>query len=398
VVVYLISTGFYLMSNTYIIIGVSAAGLGVVHTLRKLDAAARIVCISYELEDPYNKCFIVDYLSGAKERSAVLTLTDSVAQSKHIERVLGVRVISIDQSKCQVVCSNGAVFPYTAVCIATGCSPVLPEIAGGGGAQGIFTFYHISDVDSIRAYIAQHNVQEAVVVGAGFTGLEAADGLRAHVPTVSVIERSTHALPHHVDTAGAALIEQYMQKSDVRFYANTSVVQIEQSGGAVKAVILSDGRTILAHLVIYAVGARPHTELASASGILLRDGYIAVDDAMQTSAQGIYAAGDCAVLPRRMRPSFTWPAAMYQGTIAAHSMAGQSKIAVEAPPVISSSFFGIKFASCGVLVPVEPELYTIKITSGTDFYHRLVYKDGFLRGFVLVGNTQLLAQLRRDIH
>jgi nitrite reductase (NADH) large subunit len=382
--------------KTHIIIGTSAAGLGAAYRLRMLDPNARIIAISYENEPPYNKCFIVDYLSNLRERDAVLTLTMQAARAKNIELVLGVWVLAIDTEQKCLSCSDGSSILFDTLFIATGSLPLVPSIIGSRGARGIFTFYHLADVDSMRAYMRDHSVRSAVVIGAGLTGLEAADGLRAQGIAVTVIERAPQLLPRIVDDTSSRMIATYMQKVGAVLCLGVSVVSVEQHNGAITGLSLSDNSYIKAELLVFAVGAQPGNAFAKTAGIALHNGYIRINSVMQTNIPGIFAGGDCAVLPQREAPSFTWPEAMQQGMCAAYSMVGESRPYRGGPAVISSAFFGVKFASCGLIAPTTGE-YTIKTKEGDDFYHRYVYSDSILRGFVLVGNTQFLAHLRREV-
>jgi nitrite reductase (NADH) large subunit len=259
----------------------------------------------------------------------------------------------------------------------------------------------LADVEAMRVYIATYRVKTAVIIGAGFTGMEAADALAQHQIHVILVDQAQQVLPSAIDQNASVFIESLMQKHGACFYPQTSVIYIEDKDKQIVSVTLSDGRTIATNMVIYAIGSQPNTEFAQQAGIQLRNGYIAVNKQMQTNISNIYAAGDCAVLPGMSYPSFTWPIAMYQGTIAAYSMIGQTKEYITAPAIISSAFFGIKFASCGVIQPPDDidntSQYTITVQAGQGFYHYLVHEGTTLRGFVLIGNTQRLAELRRTI-
>src|SRR5919106_787069 len=163
------------MRKTYVIIGTSAAGIGVAYTLRMLDSQARIICLSAEPEEPYNKCVIVDYLTDKKDKAELFTLTADIAHAKRIERYLNWRVNAIDVAKKIIGSDNGFLSPsslvhaisYDSLCIATGCSPRMPsEITTLQYSIGIFSFYSLSDVEAIRAYIKNNTVKTAIIIGA----------------------------------------------------------------------------------------------------------------------------------------------------------------------------------------------------------------------------------------
>lgn len=388
------------MSKTYIIIGTSAAGIGAAYRLRMLDATARIICISDEAETPYNKCFIVEYLSGERELSQVLTLTPESAQQKNIECMLGIRVIAIDALEKKVDLADGNSLVYDGLFIGTGCSPVIPAIEGIAEVKGVFTFYNLHDVNAMHTFIRVKSPRVAIVMGAGLTGLEAADGLIAQGLNVHVIERAAHVLPNQITQKSAEVIHDYMRAHQITLHLESSVVRIVHNDGAFSGVVLQDGTILEADMLICAVGVRPNGQLAQQIGARMHNGYISVDDYMQTSLPDVYAGGDVVLVKNQITgelgASCTWPDAMQQGMTAAYAMSGQLKKYPGIIPVTSSSFFGIKFAVCGNVKHIQPHQH-IEIKQGEGWYHLFVYDQDCLKGFVLIGNTTDFSQLRRQL-
>lgn len=388
------------MTKTYVIIGTSAAGIGAAYRLRMLDASARIICISQEKEIPYNKCFIVEYLSGERNEQQLLTLTPESAQQKNIECMLGVKVTEIVPQEKKVVLSTTSSLQFDSLLIATGCSPIIPAIEGIE-AHGVFTFHTMHDVHHIKTFIKEHNSRVAVVIGAGLSGLEAADGLIAHTINVHVIERASFVLSHHITPEAAAVIHNHMHVHGITLYCNTALKRVVQENGFVTGVELDNGIILKTDIVICTVGVRPNSNLALSAGIHTHNGSLLVDTFMQTNVPDIFAAGDVVLVKDQISgqliPSCTWSDAMQQGMVAAYNMIGENRAYGGIVPTASSAFFGIKYMTCGVVKNI-PSTYRTEIKKGEGWYHLFVYDEqDHLKGFILVGNTQESTQLKRTL-
>lgn len=386
--------------KTYLIIGNSAGGLAAMRTLRKLDAQATIVCISDESELPYNKCFIADYVAGAKTEQEVITLTDATIAELNIQMMLGARVVAIASDNRKVMLANGVSVTYDALLIATGSRAVLPPIQNLVRAENVVTFATYADAQKLRTTVAQSTARNAVVIGAGLSGLEVADALAMQGVNVTVIEQGAYPLARHVNAAGAQVIAQAMQHAGIILYAATAVKEIIYEHERAVAVMLADGQTIDTEFVVVAAGMRQNSELAADAGIQCDEHGIVVNEYMQTSVPNIYAAGDVIgvydkLCGKRMA-SCTWPDAMQQGMHAAYAMHGAPKVYVGADIMVSSAFFGLKFTSCGFIDTV-PASYTVLERNQPGMYHRYLMQDGVLKGFILVGATHQLPKLKRAL-
>lgn len=386
------------MKKRHIIIGTSAAGLSAAKRLALLVPNDEIICISDEVALPYNKCHLASYLSGEKQELDVLTLRADELASKGIIFKLGVRVIKIDTDAQEIMSDDGSVLTYDTLFIGTGSSPKMPPILYIRDCKDIGTFHSLRDTQRLLQLVAEKKLRHAVVIGAGLSGLECADGLRVHGVDVHVVELRDRALSHQVNEAGAALIHQKMRESGVQFYPNVQVAQILERDGSVCGVELIDGRIITADAVIVATGLKPNTELLANTPIERRHGHILVNEYMQTNLATVYAGGDaCMVLDQitgELVPSRAWPDAMLQGMTAAFNMAGQKKTYPGTAVITSSAFFGLKFATCGTVVDI-PENSTIIEALTNDSYQLLVIKNSILIGFLLIGDTSKLNQYRR---
>lgn len=388
------------MQKRHIIIGTSAAGLSAAKRLALLAPQDEIIVISDEAVLPYNKCHLASYLAGEKQELDVLTMQEQELDSKGIRFHLGVRVINIDTDAQEITCNDGSVFRYDTLFIGTGSSPKIPPILHIRHCQGVYTFHSLQDTQKLLHLKAEKKLNEVVIIGAGLSGLECADALIAHGVRVHVVELRERVLAEQVNRAGADLIQAQMKASGVHFYSSEQVMQIEHEDGAVRGLLLGNGRSIPTDTVIVAAGLKPNTELLGNTPIELEMGHIIVNQHMQTNMPGIYAGGDCCMVIDQISgkriPSRTWSDAMLQGMTAAFNMAGQARVYPGAVVITSSAFFGLKFATAGAVVDIPADC-EVHEASSADSYELFVTRQGILVGFLMVGDTSRVTQCRRAI-
>lgn len=388
--------------KTHVIIGAAAAGIGVLNTLVKLDPNSRIICISDEPENPYNKCFLADYLHKIKEEGELGIVRSELVNNSNVHLFLGTRVTNINPEAKTISLHDGTTVHYDTLFIGTGSSPVMPPISGLRDGGGVFTFHTLADANKIKAYAKDYGVKDVAIIGAGLSGLECADSLRSWGLGVTVIERSARVLGRQVDEEGSQFIANMMQQMGIELLCEQTVSEVVHENGRVAGVRFQNGVERRPEMVIIATGLKPNVELARDAGLVLRDGYILVDEYMNASDPSIFAGGDCVMvldqITQHMVPSCTWPDAMAQGSIAAHNMT-QAQIKKSYPGafvITSSAFFGKTFVTCGLVNDIPSE-FEVRITRGDDFYHKLVLDQGILKGYLLIGNTAQASRLRRAI-
>jgi nitrite reductase (NADH) large subunit len=306
-----------------VIIGGSAAGIQAAEDLRKLEPQARITVISDEPHYPYSRCLISRYVEGKLHADALRFRTGRFFEQYDIDGWLGARVERIDPTAGYVELTDGRQAPYDRLLLATGSRPFVPGIPGLD-LGNVFTFHSMADAEAIVA--AASRAARVVVLGAGFAGLEAAYALARQGKQVTVVERMGQILPNQLDWTGSGIIQGDLESSGVRILLDNSVAAIE-GAGVVSSVSLTDRSSLAADLVIVATGTRPNVELAQQAGLTTQRG-IVVDAYLQTSAPGIYAAGDVIeiedIATGRRGCSATWFNAILQGKYAASNMAGAS--------------------------------------------------------------------------
>lgn len=383
------------MVKQYLLIGASAASIGALNALLRLDPHAHITIISAEKELPYNKCLLADYMGGSIEQNR---LAICATQQTNCTWVLGQAVTSIDSVAKRVITDAGFEYTYDELFLGMGSSPWMPDLPGIQ-SSGLFTFHTHADTNAILAFIQHRSVKNIVVIGAGLSGLEAADALLKHQLKISIIEKNGQVLPWLLSTTSAQFLQKKIEEQGVELLLNQSVTRFIDTNGIVTAVELADGTAIPADMVIVATGLRPNISLCHKAGITLSPQGIVVNEFLQTSIASIYAGGDLIavknLLTGTMMRSCLWPDAMQQGMIAAHAMASKPKPYLGATIITSSAFFGVKFAQAGIIQPSDGQQVFTHNRQGADFCHTFTMNGDALVGFEVLGTRHNLGDLRR---
>jgi len=382
------------MKKNYLIIGASAAGISAALKLRQLDSQADIVCFSEEQEFPYNKCFLADYLHQTKKVSDIFIRPPDFLEQQNITLCLGTKIITIEADKKYIIDEQGNVYHYEKLLLAMGGSVVPPPIKGVEQSHVLY-FYTFADADGLLNRVKEERVDSVVIIGAGLSGLECADALSRLVKKVTLVECASHILPVQATPEGAAVIEQALQEQGVELRVSRKVVAICKD-----SVEFDDGTILAAQKVVIACGARPNGWLAQKAGVRIESGAILTDELLKTSDNNIFAAGDVILVKDTITgqkvKSCSWPDALIQGAIAAENMAGGCKKYAGVTPVTSSAFFGIKFFSAGVIKNYSSQ-YSSKIEKTDNSYRLIVHDSGVIKGFLLVGQTHGLVDLKRSL-
>jgi NADPH-dependent 2,4-dienoyl-CoA reductase/sulfur reductase-like enzyme/rhodanese-related sulfurtransferase len=287
-----------------VIIGGVAAGPKTAARARRLAPNADITIIERDKYISYAGCGMPFYLAGSvRDFEHLFTTSYGVARNEeYFRKEKGVKVLTgnealeIDRAKKEVVAKNTATgeisrVPYDRLVLATGAAPFTPPLEGVG-LKGVFRLNNPEDARSIKEQI--DNVSEAVVIGAGLIGMEAADALREKNIFVTVVELKDQVLPGMLDRDMAAIMALRLEEQGIEFRLGQKVMKIEgDDGGRVSAVVTGE-ETLDAQMVILAVGVRPNIELAQKAGLTIGEtGAIEVNRHMQTSDPDIFAVGDC---------------------------------------------------------------------------------------------------------
>ena len=313
----------------YVIIGGVAGGATAAARLRRIDEQAEIILLEKGKYISYANCGLPYYIGGViAEREKLLVQTPaSFGKRFRIDVRVENEVIAIDPEKKTLTIrkADGKEYEetYDKLLLSPGANPVKPPLEGID-SEGIFTLRNVEDTDRIKAYIIDKQVKRAVVVGAGFIGLEMAENLHHAGVAVSVVEMGNQVMAP-IDFSMAAPIHQHLIEKGVSLYLEEGVTRFRRTEEGI-TVFLKSGKTIPADMVLLSIGVRPATALAQQAGLELGEtGGIRIDEYLETSVKDIYAVGDAIEYPHPLtgKPWLNYLAnpANRQGRIVADNMA-----------------------------------------------------------------------------
>lgn len=316
-----------------VIIGGVAAGASAAARLRRLDESMEIVLLERGDYISYANCGLPYHLGGViPERDSLLVMPEKKFKAWfNLELRTKNEVIAVNRQAKNVTVrrADGSEYEesYDKLLLATGSSPVAPSLPGADDSR-IHSLWTIPDMDALGALVKE-GAENAVVVGGGFIGLEAAENLRERGLHVTVVQHSGHVLPS-VDREMAYLLEAELTANGVDVRLNSKLSSFRKKGDSLFAV-LSDGSELAADLVVMSIGVTPNSGLAKSAGLELgARGHIVVNERLQTSDPDIYAAGDAVEVVDRISGQKTAVPlagpANKQGRIAADNIAGRSSV------------------------------------------------------------------------
>ena len=308
-----------------VIVGAGPAGNAAAEMLRRDGFSGTITMVGADPETPYDRPNLSkDYLAGSAPEEW-LPLRGAEFYEKHtIELLRGTRVTSIDTKARKVALDNGQSRAFDRLLLATGATPIALRIPGIDRPQ---VHYLRTLADSRAIIAAAEGAHRAVVIGASFIGLEVAASLRTRGLDVHVVAPETLPLVKVLGPELGAHIKSIHDGHGVQFSLGKSVIGIGADD-----VTLDDGATITADLVVVGIGVRPNVDLAKDAGLAVDNG-VTVDTYLESSVQGIYAAGDIASFPYadgRIRVEH-FVVAERQGQTAARNMLGLREKYVSIP-------------------------------------------------------------------
>ena len=362
--------------KNYVIIGGGVASVACIEGIRQTDKDGKIYLISGEGKPTYCRPLISYYLQGITDLEKMKYRPDAFYADNNCELIFG-KAEKIDTEHKTVQVGNKAI-KYDSLCVATGSTPFVPPFFGLDTVENKTAFMTEDDALYIEKNITQNT--KVLIVGAGLIGLKCAEGLVGKVNSITVSDLAPRVLSSILDDECAAYMQKVLEDNGVSFMLSDSVSVF----GKNKATFNS-GKVVDFDLLILAVGVRANISLVKDAGGETNRGII-VNDKMQTSVDGIYAAGDCAEgydnAINSKRVLAILPSAYAQGFTAGVNMAGGEKSLNDEFPLNAIGFFGLHALTAGAYTG---EMYEEKTVSGIK---RLFFDDDRLIGFIIIGDVK----------
>ena len=284
-----------------IIVGGVAGGMSAATRLRRLMEDAEIIIFEKGPFVSFANCGLPYYVSGeiANREDLLVQTPESLKARFHLDvrPFHEVTAISPDQHTVTVR-HDGKEFTesYDRLILSPGAKPFVPPIDGLETAENTYTLRNVPDLDEIMLAL-EKEPKEAVVIGAGFIGLEMAENLRKRGLKVTIVEKAPHVLPP-LDKEMAAFVQAELLKNGIQVMTSQSATRFEDKG---KVIVLENGQKIVSDVTILSVGVQPENALAQAAGIELgMRGGILVNERYETSQPDIYAVGDAIVVKQEI--------------------------------------------------------------------------------------------------
>jgi NADPH-dependent 2,4-dienoyl-CoA reductase/sulfur reductase-like enzyme len=320
--------------GSVVIVGGGAAGLAAADMLRRDGYEGALVMVSADGSAPCDRPNLSkDYLAGtAPEEWIPLRPNDYYAQQK-IDLMLNAEVVSIDSKNKQIHLADGKKLAFDALLLATGAEPVRLNIEGAANSP-IFYLRSLSDSQSIIA--KAEKAKSAVVIGASFIGLEVAASLRQRNIDVHVVAPEQQPLQRVLGAEVGNVIRKLHESHGVQFHLGATATRVDG-----RRLILSNGTALEADFIVAGIGVRPLVKLAESAGLAVDRG-VSVNEYLETSVPGIFAAGDIARWPdphsgKSIRVEH-WVVAERQGQAAAKNILGQ-RVKFDAVPFFWSHHY-----------------------------------------------------------
>lgn len=368
-----------------VILGNGAAGYHAAEAIRKRNTKCTVEIISSENYLTYFRPELSDYLTENIEDSKFFVSPHGWYEDNNIMLRLNSTVDKIIPSNKELLLSDGSKTNYDKLILATGSHNFKPDLPGIE-KQGIFTLKDINDANNIKNYMKSS--KNAVVIGGGLLGLEAASELKKSGLNVTVVEFFDRLLPKQLDKPGAKLFEKLISKYGINLLLDDSCIEI-LGDASVTGVKLKSGKTIDADMVLFSIGIRPNKKLAEECGIKTNKG-ILVNENMETNIKDIYAAGDAAELNGTIYGN--WTAAVEMGKTAGANAIGDK---LSFKDFVSSVIFdalGTSVVSFGNVTNDENEkleFLNLKLNE----CKTLFFINNVLSGGYLIGNTSAAGKL-----
>jgi len=365
-----------------VVIGNGMAGMRCVEEILKRDADQfEITVFGAEPYGNYNRIMLSPVLSGEKTFDEIVINSPEWYAENKITLHTDAEVTEIDRAAKVVKSANGIEAAYDKLLIATGSEPFIIPVPGKD-LDGVISFRDMNDVNVMEEAISQY--KNAVVIGGGLLGLEAAYGLQRRGMKATVIHLMDTLMERQLDEAAGFLLKQELEGRGIDVLTGANTKEIIGENGRVKKVCLADGREIAADLVVMAVGIRPNVSLGQSAGLEVERG-ILVNDQLVTSDADIYSIGECV---QHRGNCYGLVAPLYEmGKVLADHITGTDNAYQGSVTSTKLKVSGVDVFSAGDFSGGEACEDIVLRDAARGIYKRVVLKDNKVQGAVLYGDT-----------
>ena len=385
------------MSRKIVVIGSSIAGISAAEAARKQDPEAEIVILSHEQYMPYYRLRICEILNEPALAEKLFLHPASWYEERRLEVRLSQTVVALDPIEKKLRLDNGLTESFDSLVIASGSQSFIPPVQGIA-RPGVHSLWTLQDALTVAEELRK--AKKVIVIGGGLLGLEAAYFARKAGCAVDIIEKASRLLANQLDDAGSQVFLDRVRKLDIQVHLSAELKQIhgqsEENTSPVQHVHLTDGRLLDADMVLVCIGVRANIGFLDYSNLAVQR-RISVDDKMETSVTGIFAAGDAA------EPGGywfgLWSVAKAQGLVAGTNAAGGdlSFDKVIPPYVINTMETKIVVqGDKGIMGEAHYDLDAL-LNEDNGTYRKLIYRDGIFSGFILIGDTSEFTKLQKSL-
>ena len=378
--------------NLYAIIGNGAAGISAAEAIRERDKTGSIYMISNEEYPSYNRPMLTKSLAAGLEAEQIAVKEASWYEENNVYQMLGKNVTGIDTQKKEIYTADGAKFKYTKLIYALGSECFIPPIQGAEQPE-VIAIRRLSDTRKVTELLPQ--VKEAVVIGGGVLGLEAAWELKKAHCKVTVLELAPRLMGRQLDEGAGEMIKAISEAQGIAIHTGVQIEAIE-GDGHVTGVRLGDGRVFPAQLVIVSCGVRANTAIAKAAGIET-DRAVVVNSRMETNAADVYACGDCA---QYQGVNYAiWPQAAEEGKVAGANAAGEALEYAGVPAALSFHGMNTTLYAIGDNGSNPDLVYrTVEFKdTARKQYEKYYFRNNRLCGVILIGDVSRMAELTEAV-
>ncbi|XP_073948472.1 apoptosis-inducing factor 3 isoform X1 [Choristoneura fumiferana] len=339
-------------SSAVVIVGGGPSGATCAETLRSEGFRGRITLVAREKYLPYDRIKI-SKIGTATDIDKLQVRTSEYYQGTNINVLTGVEATKIETAERIVHLSNGTKLAYSALYLATGAKPRVPDIPGVD-LKNIFTVRDFQDSVDILATLGADADKDVVVLGLSFIGLETAATCCKKAKSMTVVGKDQAPLGQIFGNEIGQSLQTLFEENGVKFRFETTIVKCNGEDGVIKSVELADGTTLPADMLILGVGTTFYTDFLKDTGIALEpNGAVNVNDKLETNVKNVYAGGDIAYAPvhsfgnKQMSIGHVG-LAQYHGRVAALNIL-RKEAPLRTVPYFWTMLFGksIRYAGCG---------------------------------------------------